>query len=350
MIVDDSPTETQLLKQLFEGEDDMEVIACAKNGEEAIDKLSFIKPDIITMDILMPVMNGFDAIRSIMTRFPTPIVVITSTAEGTMNTTFQALEAGALSILQKPKTSRSTTFKEQNKSIIQTVRSMSEINVIRRRFHLKKSIIKPKPVTKIKDLIHEYEVLIIGCSVGGPQALKIILSKLPKDFPLPILIVQHMTNGFIEGFAKWLNDNSKLTVKCAEDNEVLVSGKVYFAPDNHHLEIKRIQGALASTLTKGPTVSSFCPSVTVLLKSAANVCGKTAIGILLTGMGNDGAEGLLELKRAKGHTLIQDQESAVVFGMAGVAQSIGAVDQVVELDQIADYLIQVTKRCHTVHR
>ena len=170
-----------------------------------------------------------------------------------------------------------------------------------------------------------------------------ILKKLPANFPVPIVVVQHMTKGFIEGFTHWLNAQITLKVKLAEDHELLENGTVYFAPDNFHLEIERMNDQLVTKLVKGHPISGFCPSATALLRSVATTCGQNAIGVILTGMGSDGAQGLLEIKQQQGHTIIQDSESTVVFGMAGVAQSLGAVDKVVELEQIANYLMQLTK-------
>jgi len=342
LIVDDSETETQLLKSFFESEKDMCVIGHAKDGQEAIDLTKKLRPDIITMDILMPIKNGLEATRIIMAKTPTPIVVISSTANDTaLNTTFLALEAGALSVLEKPTHFNSVQFNEMRKRIIDTVRSMSQVKVITHRFHTHKRKIIPSTDRAL--IHHSYEIIGIGVSVGGPQALKAIFSKLPPHFPIPIVVVQHMTPGFIQGFAHWLDKHCALTVKTAEQNEYLVAGTIYFAPDNYHLCINRRQEKLIANLVSSPPISGFCPSATVLLQSIASISGQHAIGILLTGMGNDGAQGLLELKNAKGLTLIQDKESAVVFGMAGVALSLNAIDKVVTLDKIADYLIEITQ-------
>lgn len=188
------------------------------------------------------------------------------------------------------------------------------------------------------------KIIAIGASVGGPQALHNILSKLPENFPVPIVIVQHITVGFLESFCNWLNQHCALSVKCAKNHELLEPGTVYFAPENCHLEIKSVGSHLASHIRKGPKVSGFEPSITVLFQSVAKSCGRKAIGLLLTGMGQDGADGLLELKQKKALTLIQDEKSSVVFGMGNVALSMGAVEQIIQLDQIASFLIQRTMR------
>lgn len=337
LIVDDSLTETTLLKNIINSESDLCVVGTAKNGNEALRLLPVLKPDLITMDIFMPEMNGFEATRLIMSQYPTPIVVISSkTNDGKLNVTFQALEAGALSVLDK-----ANLIEPHYKKVLDTIRSMAEIKVIRRRFHVPKHSVEK--IADIKIPV-DTEILALGASVGGPQALKAILSKLPVTFPVPIVIVQHITQGFVTGFASYLNDNVALLVKCVEDHEPLMPGTIYFAPDNFHFTVERIQGKLHGILQKGLPVSGFYPSITVLFESIAKTCRGKAIAGLLTGMGNDGAKGLLDIKNAGSHTFIQDAESAVVFGMAGVAESMGAVDKKIDLDMIAEHLIKMTTK------
>jgi two-component system, chemotaxis family, protein-glutamate methylesterase/glutaminase len=249
-----------------------------------------------------------------------------------------------LSVLEKPINVNSVGFEPVRRRIIESVRAMASIKVIKRRFRIKKKHEKPSKHEAVKYHTADIQILAIGTSIGGPQALKTIFSQLPSHFSLPIVVVQHMTPGFISGFIKWLNDDTPLHIKEAENQELLQPGTIYFAPDYYHLEVDRIKGYLAAKLVSAPPVSGFCPSATVLLKSVAKICGKNAIGLLLTGMGNDGAQGLLELKKVHGHTLIQDQKSAVVFGMAGVAESLGAVDKILNIDKIAEYLIDITQQ------
>lgn len=212
LIVDDSETETALLKSLFSTEKDFEIVGCAKNGKEAVNLAALLKPDLITMDILMPVMDGLEATRAIMAQYPVPIVVISSRLyDETLNITFKALEAGALFVLEKPFNIFSPAFKKEKRKILDTLRSMAEIKVVKRRFHTKPSkkiMVKCPPAEKQKYEPGEYEIVAIGASVGGPQALKTILEKLDDNFPVPIVIVQHMTKGFISGFTKWLDDNT----------------------------------------------------------------------------------------------------------------------------------------------
>lgn len=344
LIVDDSDTEIAILKSIFVKEKDFEIVGFAKNGKEAIEIVPLLKPDLITMDISMPIMDGFEATSYIMSHNPTPIVIISSKVnDESLRATFRALEAGALGVLDKPVKITDPTFKYQRQRIIDTLRSMADIKVIKRRFN-----IKPKATEVVKiptpNEIHEPEIVVIGSSVGGPQALKTIIGQLPYNFSLPVIIVQHMTPGFIDGFVKWLDANSSIKIKIAEKNEPLLSGTVYIAPDDYHIEVGRSHGRLIIKLISGEPVSGFCPSITTLFQSVAKICKANAIGILLTGMGHDGAKGLLSLKHAKSHTIIQDKESCVVFGMAGVAQTIGAVDKVIVLDKISEYLVELTDK------
>jgi two-component system chemotaxis response regulator CheB len=341
LIVDDSPTECELLRHILENEPDIEVVGCAKNGAEAIEKTERLKPNLITMDIKMPIMDGLEATRYIMSHFPVPIIIISGKLnDSDMDLTYQALALGAVSVIAKP-FDVVTGFSSIQRNIVDMVRSMSEIKVIKRRFNMvsnQKSVLA-KPTSSSK----AYEVIAIGASVGGPQALTAILSKLPADFSLPIVVVQHMTRGFMTGFTTWLNNNIPATVKDASNHEVLKKGVIYFAPDHTHLTIERSYDGLITKLIESNPVAGFCPSATVLFRSIAKSCGKNGIGILLTGMGHDGADGLLDLKKVNGHTIIQDEKSAIVFGMAGVAKSLGAVDKEIELEKIADYLIDIAK-------
>lgn len=340
LIVDDSEAETAILKSILENEPDMQIIACAKNGKEAIDYVARYNPDLITMDIIMPIMDGFEATRVIMATNPKPIVMISSVVnDEVMNTTFQALEAGALSVIDKPVNVTSPEFEAIRIDIIETIRGMAEIKVVVKHLPLIKKIFTPELNIEQRN----FDIIAIGASVGGTQALKTILSNLPIDFPIPIVIVQHMTKGFIASFAKWLDHELPIKIKEAEHHEPLEKGIVYLAPDNYHLEVVKKNNALYAELRVPSTTSNFCPSITTLFESVAKASGKQGIGILLTGMGSDGASGLLEIKKAQGHTLIQDEKSAVVFGMGAVAQSMGAVDRMVELHKMADYLKKIIR-------
>lgn len=344
LIVDDSQTMRQVLTHIFSKEPDLQVVGTAKNGKEAVELVEKLQPDVITMDICMPSMDGIEAINRIMSSFPTPIVVISSKLDDeSLNASFRALEAGALSVLEKPADFLSEKFALEKRKMIDTVKAMAGVKVFKRRFSTKTKkyeLVLTKDTAKIRQL----EVIGIGASVGGPHALKRILVELPKHFPVPIVVVQHMTPGFIDGFVAWLGKYTQLKIKIAADAEVLKPGCVYFAPDNYHLVVQHSQHQLIVRLTNTEPFVGFKPSVSVMFSSIANVLGAKGMGILLTGMGRDGAEGLLDIKRSDGHTIVQDEKSAIVFGMPGVALAINAVDKIVELDKMSDYLIQITNK------
>lgn len=343
LIADDSKTETLLLKTLFESVPDFTVVGTAANGKEAVELNRSLNPNIITMDIHMPIMNGLEAIKAIMMDHPVPVVVISSKLESDLDATYNALDAGALSVLEKPINLNEDEFNKSKNKIISTIRNMAEIRVVKRRFFTHRPKISRRFSIENSNK-RQYELIAIGSSTGGPEALKKILEKIPGDFSLPIVIVQHMTRGYINGYTKWLSQYVKLPAKCADNFEKLISGTIYFAPDKHHLVIKRLNNSLIAVLENGNSISGFKPSITALMESVANCCKQNAIGILLTGMGNDGAQGLLSLKMAKAHTLIQDKESSIVFGMSGVAVTLGAVDKILPLDDIADYVLSATKQ------
>jgi two-component system chemotaxis response regulator CheB len=324
LIADDSKTIQALLTKFCETEIDMQVIGHAKDGAEAIRMTQLLKPDLITMDINMPLVNGFEATKVIMTTVPTPIVMISAQFNNlVMKTVFQALDAGALDVLPKPDFLNLTSLETQRRHILTTLRMAAKIKV-----RLKQTSPTQKTETKQSlPLKHKYDIVVIGASTGGPAALKTILAKISPDFPIPIVVVQHMAEGFSLGFSQWLNDSIALSVNYTVNHEILLPGHVYIAPDKHHLTIFRHDNRLQVKLVDSEAVHGFCPSISKLFNSTAHTCGKNAIGVLLTGMGEDGADGLLNLKNKGAHTIIQDKESSVVFGMGKVAQALGAVDK-----------------------
>ena len=339
LIVDDSPTIRTLFETLFSNEPDMAVVGTASDGLEAVKLTKKLHPDIITMDMKMPIMNGLDATRIIMQENPTPIILVTSSfSHKETQCTFEAIAAGAIHVMGKPSTlSSEETFAEHCQRLIIMIRLMSDVKVIRRNFrHHDKSTRLP---SKFEQANHEYEIIAIGSSVGGPQAWQTILTGLPVNLPVPIVAVQHMSAGFIDGFVKWLQNFSNLIVKCAEDDEILLSGHIYFAPDDHHLEVIKKENVIFTKLTNHPSQNGFKPSISSLLYSANIACQQNVIAGLLTGMGEDGADALLEIKKNNGETFIQDKESSIIFGMAGKAFSLGATKTVLPLNEISNYLM-----------
>lgn len=340
LIVEDSDVVSLLLKAIFESEPDMQVIGRAKDGGEAVRLTQKLKPDLVTMDIRMPIMDGFQATHLIMSTNAVPIVVISSGVDDEeLKIAFRAIEEGALAVLEKPSGLNCAGFEAMRKEMIDTVRSMAEVKVVRR-YGQNESIILEAAV---QQRIKTHEIIAIGCSTGGPQALLTILTKLPAGFPVPIVVTQHISKGFIGGLVAWLQKNTLLPVVLAEDNQKLQPGVIYFAPDNFHLLIERSQEGLITKLSNAPEVNNFRPSATPLFKSVAETCKNRSIGVLLTGMGSDGADGLLAMRQMGSHTIVQDEASAVVYGMPGSAIALNAVDQVVQLQNMASYLMSLTK-------
>ncbi len=341
LIVDDSMVITLLLKAIFEAETDMEVVGIATDGEEAIRLVKTLKPDLVTMDIRMPKMDGIEATRIIMRDAPCPIVVVSAfVADVVIGTNFNAIDAGALACVTKPVATGAPDFTMIHRDLIDTVRSMSKIKTVhRRRTILKEKNVDTKQPAPPKLIQRSFELVAIGASTGGPQALQMILSQISATFPLPILLTQHMSNGFVSGLVSWLQETSRLPIELAANGGRLEPGHVYIAPDGEHLGVCRdTHGDLLVSLNNGPLVNGFRPSATPMFQSVASVCNKSAIGVILTGMGKDGALGLLALHDAGGYVIAQDEASSIVYGMPAAAVECGAVDETIPLNNMANFL------------
>ncbi|MBI4641551.1 MAG: chemotaxis-specific protein-glutamate methyltransferase CheB [Candidatus Tectomicrobia bacterium] len=333
LIVDDLPVVQELLLYILDSDSDIQVVGIAHNGEEAIEAVKRVKPNIITMDIHMPKMDGFEATRKIMEISPTPIVIV-SAGEGseTVATTFKAVEAGALAVVQRPMGIGHPDHEITAKEFVQTVKLMSEVKVVKRwarpsegrraepRQQEEPTLVVP-PDVALKQLPVKIKLVAIGASAGGPLVIQTILSKLPKDFPVPIVIVQHMAAGFIEGFVEWLNQTSDLSIHIATHGEQILPGHVYVSPDGFQMKVE-IGGKIL--LIKDEPENGHRPSVSYLFRSVARAFGKNAVGILLTGMGKDGAEELKLMKEKGAVTIVQDKESSLVYGMPGEAIKLDA--------------------------
>ncbi len=347
LIVEDSSVVAMLLEAIFQQEQDMQVVGHAKNGREGVLMAQDLKPDVITMDIRMLVMDGFEATRMIMADNPTPIVVVSSSVDDAeLGITFRAIEEGALAVMEKPRGFTHPDFEEIRRDLVDTVRAMAGVKLFRRKKVAQQAVIAQKiasPSKTTRQRAKGYELLAIGCSTGGPQILQRIFSRLPADFPVPILVTQHISKGFVGGLVSWLAGNTLLTVKLAAQNEVLKAGVVYFAPDDHHLLVTRSASGLVVDLNQAPLCNGFRPSASVMFRAVADTCQGRAIGALLTGMGVDGADGLLTLRQAGSHTVVQDEVSAVVYGMPGAAIALDAVDKKVDADKMAAYFSQMVQ-------
>ncbi len=336
LIVDDSKVIQEFLAHLLTSDPEIQIVGFAASGSEAIEIARLKKPDIITMDIHMPGLDGYKATRAIMETIPTPIVIVSGSVNTKeLNRIFKAIEVGALAVILRPPGFENPQFAEAQQELIQTVKLMSEVKVVRLFPRIRKEVIVPEPLSQTteKDL-KRIEVIAIGASTGGPAVLQKILSRLPKDLPVPVLIVQHIANGFVNGFKTWLSATSGIKVKIAEHGEPLTAGVGYIAPDNFHMGInsKKI------ILSHHPPENGSRPSAGYLFRSVAQSMGQNALGVLLTGMGKDGAEDLKTMKEKGAITIVQDEESSIVFGMPGEALRIGAADKALSPGKIADLL------------
>lgn len=335
LVVDDSAVARDFLAHLIGTTPGMQVVGTAADGYEAIEAVERLKPDLVTMDIIMPRMNGPQAIERIMQTNPTPIVVVTGhTITEEVRATFQSLESGALAIVPRPYGADSLDHEASARDLLQTIRLMSEVKVVRRW----KSTPRTRPPmvgAANAESAKGFRVVAIGASTGGPSVLKQLIGDLRADFPAPILIVQHIAAGFVEGFVSWLGDTCSLPVQIARAGERLLPGRVYVAPDGLHLGVDLNE---CVTLTPDRPNVLLCPSVSHLFHSVAHCYGPHAVGVLLTGMGRDGADGMLRLKQMGAITIAQDRESSVVHGMPGEAIKLGAADFVLPPPRISELL------------
>ncbi len=360
LIVDDSVTYQRLLAKALEGESDFEIVGSAATGVEAVRMAEALRPTLITMDIQMPDMDGLAATEQIMTQCPTRIVIVSSeVGSPDQKVTFDALQAGALEVLPKPKVTDAAGFARYRSELVSTLRAMASVQVLRRRRGGSGIYLRPSPPpdlppvetlprhsptslvpgvgtgVNVVQLGRRYRFVAIGASTGGPQVIAQLLAGLPADLAFPLALVQHMSPGFTVGFTRWLQGETKLKVKLAEEGESPAPGTVYVGPDRQHLRLGRDWKLHLSTDHEG---YPFHPSVDVLFQSVAVAAGRGGIGLLLTGMGTDGAKGLAEMHRAGAWTLAQDGDSCVVNGMPSAAAKLGAVTDFVSPSMIPGLL------------
>ena len=337
LLVDDSPIAITLLKRMLYTSPEIQVVGTARNGKEALELIPQLKPTVICTDLHMPVMDGFELTKRVMEEYPTPILVVSvSVQKDRVHNIFRLLEAGAVDVFPKPRTGLDSDYERLTQELIQKIKVLSGVLVFR------KERKEPVPVRKMQPKIEEmsFRIAVIGASTGGPQALQTILTQLPYNFPLPVICIQHISKGFMTGLVDWLIPQCKIKIKFAQSGELPIPGTVYFAPEETHLIVDN-KGRLMAFAEPSP--NGFRPSITVTMKSVADAYGSKAIGILLTGMGKDGAEGMMAIARAGGITVVQDEESSVVFGMPKAAIELGAARYVLSPNDIAGMLVQLRK-------
>lgn len=347
LVVDDSAVVRQSLSSILESDPDIEVMGTAADPIIAVKKIMKEIPDVITLDIEMPRMDGLTFLRKIMSQHPIPVVVISSlTTEGT-EVAMKALEYGASEIIGKPAMNAAQFINESKILLCDAVKAASQVKLKRRKIATPTvQPVKPKysadvmidKGTSFKRIIDTDKIIALGASTGGTEAIRQFLKNLPDKMP-GIAIVQHMPEGFTKSFANSLNNICGLDVKEAENGDKLYQGRVLIAPGNKHMLLKRVGKEYMVDVKEGPLVNRHRPSVDVLFRSAARYAGNNATGILLTGMGNDGAKGLLELKESGAYTIAQDEASSVVFGMPKEAIKLNAAEKILSLDKIAPFLV-----------
>ena len=343
LVVEDSPVAREFLVHILDSDPEIKVIGTAANGKQALEAVKQKTPDVITMDVHMPEMDGFEATRRIMETSPTPIVIVTASLDpAEVGTSFRAIEAGALAAIPRPRGLGHPKFDADASELIKTVKLMSEVKVVKR-WHRARLAPSNAPVREIEvnDDPREVQIVAIGASTGGPIALQTLLSGLPKDFSAPVLIVQHMAPGFTDGFVQWLNQTSSLPVHLATHGEAMLCGHVYVAPDSFQMGVN-VRGRIA--LSQDAAEYGLRPAVSFLFRSLTEVYGGKTVGVLLTGMGKDGAAELHSMKEQGAVTFAQDGESSVVHGMPGEAIKLEAATYVLPPAKIAAALQILVKK------
>jgi len=337
LIIDDSALIRSILKEIINSHSDMEVVGQAPDPISARDMIKQLNPDVLTLDVEMPRMNGLEFLEKLMRLRPMPVVMVSSLTEKANEVTLKALELGAIDFVTKPRIGVIDGMNEQIFEIGEKIRSAA-------RAHIHRHALRSEPVSAPRPLtgtfLHTTEKLVfVGSSTGGTEALKELLSRMPASAP-GMLITQHMPETFTNSFALRLNGLSAMTVKEAENNERVLPGHAYVAPGHSHLLVKKSGAYYYTELSKAEPVNRHRPSVDVLFNSAAAVAGPNALGVILTGMGKDGAQGMLAMRQARAYTIAQDEASCVVFGMPKAAIELGAAMEVAALHDIAGRVLE----------
>lgn len=330
LVVDDSAVMRKLISDILSAAAGIEVVGTARNGGDALTKVNSLKPDVVTMDIEMPKMDGLTALMHIMAEKPLPVIMLSAMDKRQADITMKALDLGAVDFISKTSGTLSLDMEKTSQTLISKVKMAAKIRVVKRK------AIKISPVSNAKFRSKKGDrIVTIGASTGGPRAIPEVLSRLPRDLPAGILIVQHMPEGFTKSFAERLNWYTSLEVKEAQEGDEIKPGLVLVAPGNLHMEVK----GKKVHLNDKPHVNNVRPSADVLMKAAASVYGSRCTGVLLTGMGSDGAQGMKDIKECGGKTIAQDKETCIVYGMPKAAVELRIVDKVAPLSKIARNII-----------
>ena len=339
LVAEDSLTVRELLVAILERDAEFRVVGQAKNGREAVELARELRPDLITMDVHMPEMDGFAATKEIMVEAPTPIIIVSSSSRGRdVDLSLNALRAGALMVVPKPDDPTSPIFNGKQEQFLSMAKAMAGVKVVRR-WGPRTARRRSAPGPSLGAVVAP-RLIAIAASTGGPAALQRVLGDLPGDFPVPVLVVQHIARGFTEGLTDWLGASSPLRVRLAEHRERLEPRTVYVAPDDRQLGVgdgERLE------VVDAPPIGGFRPSASHLFESAARKFGAAVTAVILTGMGSDGVAGLHRVRDAGGHVIAQDRATSVVYGMPHAAVEAGVVDAVLPIEAIAERLEKLAR-------
>lgn len=335
LVAEDSTTTRTLLVTMLRSDPVIEVVGEAANGAQAVEMTARLRPSLVMMDIHMPVMDGFEATKRIMIEAPTPVVIVTAAANARdVEMGLRAVQLGALTVLPKPPAPGTPGFDAAARRLLALVKALAEVKVVRRRRTAAERPATPPP-SRASPVTASVDVVAIGASTGGPAALYRLLEHMPRETAVPILVVQHIAPGFAPGLVAWLGSGTPLPVKLAEEGEKPAPGTIYVARDDRHLEVSPQRRLV---LTEAARANGFRPSASVLFTSVAEAFRARSVGVILTGMGQDGLDGLRALRRAGGQVLAQDEASSVVFGMPGVVVAEGLADVVAPVEDLALHL------------
>jgi two-component system chemotaxis response regulator CheB len=344
LVVDDSAFMRKIISNILAGSPEIELMGTAKNGQEAIEKVTQLRPDVVTMDIEMPVLDGLQALGYIMSECPTRVIMLTGAESEHGDMTMTAFQYGAIDFIQKPSGNISLDMEKIRDDLIKKVIAAARVEVHKLGFIEEKVIKKEKIVSPVRTRVKK--IIIIGSSTGGPRALQQVIPLLPSNLQAPVLVVQHMPAGFTKSLAERLNSQSMMRVREAVEGEIIKPGTVLIAPGDFHMTVRqqKIDGELCEViaLTKGDKVQGVRPSVDVLLESAASIYKENSVGVILTGMGSDGSDGIKKLKLAGGKVIAEDESTCVVYGMPRSVIEQNLADHVLPIHKIAQSIAEIS--------
>lgn len=334
----------KMISELLSSDQEIEVIGTARNGEDGLKKIRELNPDVITMDVEMPVMDGISTLKHIMEEFPLPVIMLSSVTNEGSSKTIEAISNGAVDFVRKPSGSISLDIEKVKEELIKKVHTAANAKVLKN--PVLKDNTKSSSFGKHFPKVHSQTMVVIGTSTGGPRALQRVLTDLPDDFTTPILIVQHMPQGFTKSLADRLNTLSNLHIKEATHGEIIQKSSVYIAPGDFHLKVRQVGTSFAIELSKEPERSGHRPSVDVLFESLAEIRNVNKIAVILTGMGNDGSKGITYLKEKDAGTIVlaEKEESAIVYGMPKAAVKTNTVNHIVHLHQVGETITRLVNK------